>query len=492
MGMSLRRPLAVAVRLVIRVLKGVTWRLYRVVRLLDPPVEPRLDVEFHRETDHPRVVAYFADLPSRLYQLEQWLPVLEQLHQRHEVLVVTRNRSSFTRLRERDPQLGLVYVRRLTDVEDLCRRLDITLMLYVNHSYLNFNALLFQRPVHVHVNHGESDKVSMASNNAKAYDHVFVAGTAAVDRYRRNLLDFDERRLVCVGRPQLDVEHPSTLAPATRPTVLYAPTWAGDREAMNYSSVDCYGEQIVRQLLDTQAYRLVYKPHSRVKEGLTAAGHAAILAAIAEANQADPEAGHVVETVAPINSLFSGCDAMVTDVSSVGLDFLYLQTGKPLLLTDRRNDRARLLREAPVAAGCDVIDATNVEQTAAMVATALRADTRRDDRLRVRHYYFGDLAPGESTQRFLQAIDDAVAARTRLLAEREDARATAGEPRGGDAANVTAGAEDAAVTSGGDNGTVTSDAENGAVPPGTAHADDVAEQFARRDAGMPAGEGATR
>jgi CDP-glycerol glycerophosphotransferase (TagB/SpsB family) len=40
---------------------------------------------------------------------------------------------------------------------------------------------------------------------------------------------------------------------------------------------------------------------------------------------------------------------MITDVSSVGLDFLYLHTDKPLLLADRYGDRARLSAAAPVS-----------------------------------------------------------------------------------------------------------------------------------------------
>ena len=99
--------------------------------------------------------------------------------------------------------------------------------------------------LHVHVNHGESDKQSMASNNAKAYDRVFVAGEAAVERHRAGLMEFDPARLVRVGRPQLDL-HPGAAAfREPRRTVLYAPTWEGDADYNDYSSVDVYGPDIV-------------------------------------------------------------------------------------------------------------------------------------------------------------------------------------------------------------------------------------------------------
>src|SRR5699024_12119185 len=91
----------------------------------------------------------------------------------------------------------------------------------------------------------ESDKLSMVSNKAKAYDKVFVAGQAAVDRHRKALLDFDVSKLVRVGRPQLDVQRPSELSESTARTVMYAPTWEGENESNNYTSVDLFVPKIV-------------------------------------------------------------------------------------------------------------------------------------------------------------------------------------------------------------------------------------------------------
>ena len=118
--------------------------------------------------------------------------------------------------------------------------------------------------LHVHINHGESDKQSMASNNAKSYDRVFVAGEAAVQRHATGLLEFDLDRLVRIGRPQLDLHREPVLAPSARRTVLYAPTWEGDADYNNYSSVDTIGPEIVERVLAVPDVRLVYKPHPRV------------------------------------------------------------------------------------------------------------------------------------------------------------------------------------------------------------------------------------
>ncbi|HVM18722.1 MAG TPA: CDP-glycerol glycerophosphotransferase family protein [Egibacteraceae bacterium] len=357
------------------------------------------------------VLVHFGDDPSRLYQLEQWLPVLERLHEEHPVAVLTRDPATLVEV-SRATRLPVLFVKHLDGINRLLERNDVHLMLYVNHSNLNFQTLMFGEVLHVHLNHGESDKRSMASHQSKAYDRVFVAGPAAVDRYRNNVFEFDEGKVVVVGRPQLDVSYPQVLQPSDRPTVLYAPTWAGDRAAMNYSSVDVYGLAMVEQILAAGQYRLVYKPHPRVPEEhkATAPAHRAIVAAIERAAGADPAAGHRVELSASVLSLIPDADAMITDVSSVGLDFLYLATDRPLLLTDRHNDSSALTAAAPLAAGADIINAETVGATAQILAAALQTDPRKADRARVNEHYFGGLARGESTTRFLTAVDEAITA----------------------------------------------------------------------------------
>ena len=142
------------------------------------------------------IAVYFGDDPQRLYQLEQWLPVLEELHRRRPVLLVFRNVHSL-RAAVRQTYLPAVFVRRLADLLALYDGGGYRTVIYVNNGVTNFQSLSARTMLHVHVNHGESDKVCMVTNQAKAYDRVFVAGEAAVQRHRAALLDLDETRLGC-------------------------------------------------------------------------------------------------------------------------------------------------------------------------------------------------------------------------------------------------------------------------------------------------------
>ena len=189
------------------------------------------------------VIVYFSDLPNKAYQLEQWLPTLEKLNEVHPVVLVFRKVPTLRYFRSRS-HLPKIFVRRYDDLVNLYRFNDFKLCLYVINGVANFQSLSAPKPLHVHINHGESDKLSMVSNQAKAYDKAFVAGPAAVERHKSVLLDFDTTRLLSVGRPQLDAIIPRQLPQFTGRTIMYAPTWEGENDANNYTSIDIFGIQI--------------------------------------------------------------------------------------------------------------------------------------------------------------------------------------------------------------------------------------------------------
>lgn len=366
---------------------------------------------------HAHVLAYFADDSTRSYQLIQWLPVLEQLDHQHPVAIVARDAATADVLAART-RLPITLLPDFAELTSAYAESDAKVVVYCNNSMLNFHSLLDGRKLHVHINHGESDKQSMASNNAKAYDRVFVAGQAAVQRHEVGLLEFDTSRLVRTGRPQLDLRPPALLEPSTRRTVLYAPTWEGDAEYNDYTSVDTLGAEIVRAVLEVPDVRLVYKPHPKVttsKVDAIRAAHAHILALVAAADRRDHSAGHVAVTAGDILAVMPDCDAMITDVSSVGLDWLYLCTDRPIFITDRHHDAERLRQEVPVSRCADVLAEVDVAELTALVAARLEHDEHHLARVAMRHHYFDDLQVGDSTTRFLESVSALVALRDRLV-----------------------------------------------------------------------------
>jgi len=390
------------------------------------------------------VVVHFGDDLLRVYQLRQWLPVFEVLDEQHRVSIVVRESATYDVVRAAT-RLPVVHLPSFGELTEAYRTGAQKVVVYVNNSARNFQSLVARSVLHVHVNHGESDKICMVSNQVKAYDQVFVAGDAAVNRHRATLIGFDESRLVPVGRPQLDLRPAPLLPPSSRRTVLYAPTWEGEEPSNDYTSVDVMGPQVAAAVLALPDVRLVYKPHPRVATSTTpamVAGHRGILALVERALLRDPDAGHVVDTTSDILAVFPGCDAMITDVSSVGLDFLYLHGDKPLLITDRYSDGERLRRNAPVSRAADVVVEATVGELTALLADRLAHDEHAAARTAMRRHYFGTPEVGESTQRFIEAISDAIAVRdrqVRLRAAGDAARTRPVDPEAAAAAAAAGG-----------------------------------------------------
>jgi hypothetical protein len=355
---------------------------------------------------------YYPDAPEKLYQIQQWLPVIAAHGGDINFGIVTRTRTSWLELMRGELPAPSFLAASLPALMDLYKVLRPKAIIYPNNGVRNFQSLIWAEAAHIHVNHGESDKVSMVSNQAKAYDRVFVAGEAAVRRHRAALVDFDEFRLIKVGRPQLDLDPEPSIPASRRRTILYAPTWEGEDERNNFTSLDRFGVAIVTAALALPDVRVVYKPHPRVvisQQPAIVTAHDRVVAAITEAQRRDPQAGHVYLPGGDILAVFPRVDLLVSDISSVGLDFLYARVEAPIALTDRRTDRATLQREAPIAAAAHVVDADSLDSVRADLARLLDADPFAERRRALRHFYFDDVAPGESTQRFHEALLQVIA-----------------------------------------------------------------------------------
>jgi hypothetical protein len=124
------------------------------------------------------------------------------------------------------------------------------------------------------------------------------------------------------------------------------------------------------------------------------------------------------------------CDAIITDVSSVGLDWLYLRTECPLLITDRYDDPERLRLAAPVSRCADVVDSATVGRLTALLTARLEHDELHLSRIAMRHHYFDDVRVGDSTARFIAEVRELAALRDRLLAAQVAQDPVAGEPAG--------------------------------------------------------------
>jgi hypothetical protein len=359
-----------------------------------------------------RIAVYFADAKVNLYQMRQWYAPLAELARIHPVAVITRSPSATLALLDESP-VPVVYCRRVTDLEQFVERQDLRLVLYVNQNTKNFQMFRYGRMWHVFINHGESDKMYMTSNQYKAYDYALVAGDAALDRLRRKLWDYDlDKKAIPIGRPQADHfagDLPYT--PDERTVVLYAPTWEGDRPAAAYGSIASHGEAIAEAVLASPSHRLIYRPHPRsgVLDPEYRAAHERIVAAIAAANARDAGAQHVYDDGPALGWQLAAADVAITDISAMVYD--RLAVGKPILVSRPVSPDADI-DEAGFLSAADWLTA---DAAPGILAEVDRLLTDPDAKAKLAYWsqhYFGDTTPGAATARFHAAIE-------RLIAEWE-------------------------------------------------------------------------
>ena len=352
------------------------------------------------------VAVYFPDEIPKAYQLTQWLAILEHHPADLSFGLVVRNLDVYRQL-VKLTKLPVVYLPTFSELMKFYRISPIKAVMYVNNGMGNFQSLTVAELAHIHVNHGESDKVCMVSNQVKAYDRVFVAGEAAVLRHRAALSEFNEKTLVRVGRPQLDENPPASIPESSRRTILYAPTWNGEDEANNYTSMEFMGPKIVEAVLAQPNVRLIYKPHPRVAKPETSQikkHHREIVRLIKRANAKDSGAGHEFRKTGDILAIFPRVDLLISDVSSIALDFLYLRTEAPIILTDRRNNVEQLHFDSPLSVATKVLTRENIADATSIIGQVLAADDFFKDRKVLRDFYFDNVRVGESAPRLFKAL----------------------------------------------------------------------------------------
>ncbi|GAB2463092.1 CDP-glycerol glycerophosphotransferase family protein [Conyzicola lurida] len=360
------------------------------------------------ENGSVQVVVYFADSRVNMYQIRQWYAPLAELAKTRQVAIIARSPGTMLTLLDESP-VAAVYLRQVADLERFIHSQDIKIVFYVNQNAKNFQMFRYGRMWHVFINHGESDKMYMTTNQFKAYDYALVAGDAAKERLARKLWDFDvERRAIPIGRPQADHFAGAQPYPADgRTVVLYAPTWEGDRPSAAYGSIATHGVALVGALLASPQHRVVYRPHPRsgVIDHAYGAANRSIIAAIAAANAADPAAHHVFDDGNELGWQLAGADVAITDVSAMVYD--RLATGKPLIVA------------RPVSPAADVDESGYLgaaewltsEAAGDIVAIADRVQHSAEAQENLHFWverHFGDTGPGAATARFHAAVEQLV------------------------------------------------------------------------------------
>lgn len=340
--------------------------------------------ESQRDFDRADTVLFFAEAPGQFYQLGVWLQTFERLAADGLKTGLILMDSLSAREALAATSLPVYFSRSVEQIEKKLTQLGTKSICYVNNSQRNFTMLRFNGPAHIHLNHGESEKSSMVSNQLKAYDYACVAGQAAVERITESIARFDATHLVQIGRPQLDALDPAEAESKIR--VLYAPTWEGDSQAMSYSSVTTLGERILAQLQADERIEVRFRPHPKTGD-VSAAAKKSITALKSGYTKA-------IDPIDDPGQSLVWADVAICDTSAMAYDAVALNV--PLLLSSDRESKLRDGLPAEQLLG----NANGLADRAVALATAGVSGRQKQ----LAHYFFATTEPGAATARLGQLL----------------------------------------------------------------------------------------
>jgi hypothetical protein len=284
---------------------------------------------------------------------------------------------------------------------------------YINTDFWNMTWLP-RHTCRIHLFHGVAGKYDLdapvrIAPVVAAFDRLMFPNLDRMQRYARaGLVDPNSPRAALIGYPKVDclvdgsldraaIEHELQLD-TSAPTVLYAPTWSPD------SSLNSMGEAIITALTQL-GVNVIVKVHDRSYDvGVRGSGgidwHARL-----EPFCRDRRV-HLAAHADASPYLFVA-DALVTDHSSVGFEFMLLD--RPIVVVDCPEliQKARINPEkvALLRSGAEVVHAA--EEVAAAVRRGLDAPASLSERRRA---IANDLfyRPGGATARAARCIYDAL------------------------------------------------------------------------------------
>ncbi len=303
----------------------------------------------------------------------------------------------------------VIYARRAEDMRSILMLESVRAVFYPTNNNRNMTTTIAPGPLHVHIGHGDSDKASSYRFTNNMYDKIFVAGSAAIERYAKHGVYIDLEKFVIVGRPQ--IEDVRVGSRNSIKTALYAPTWHGDTSEMNYTSL-YEGVCIVKALLDS-GLRVIFRPHPQSRRSSTLSNHIDNVIDVLKDSERETGIKHIygdkAEVAMSVVDCFNESDALISDVSSVVTDYLFSE--KPIILISMRENAIEFTKKYPIAKAAYVIgsDMTGLGATLDMLIES--DDPMKIKRRRFKEHYLGSVKTGEDySSLFTEKVIDVLSA----------------------------------------------------------------------------------
>ena len=290
--------------------------------------------------------------------------------------------------------LPIVYAPAIRDIERFVLP-GVKAAVYMANSGRNVHLLREPAIKHVFLNHGDSDKATSANPVSRVYDEVWVAGQAAIDRYGAAGVKIPAERFAVIGRPQVDGLPVGPRKDREPTRVLYAPTWEGMYEEVNYSSLEVAGAQMIGAVLSERPdIAVIFKPHPS-----TGTWRRELLAAQRRVEQLlrqSPDSDrHIIvtaESALSLNDCLAMSDVLISDISSVVTDFLH--TERPIIVSNPLGLEWDAFRQMFPTQRASYVVGPEFGALLAILDIALGEDPFARERRKMKRHVLGDLPDG--------------------------------------------------------------------------------------------------
>lgn len=347
----------------------------------------------------PKFVFYWDAPRGTSYQLGMWLPYLKRIGEPFYILV--RNPNTFAQALSVSYGAPTVLARTMAEMDRLLPQ-SLTTAFYANNGAKNAHFVRYSHLTHIQLLHGDSDKASSYNPITAMFDRIYVAGQAGIDRYFNHNVHIPLEKFRIVGRPQVEgiMRSSEIIGEKSNPVVLYAPTWRGAYSDADYSSLP-----LAPHLFDELLRRncsIIFRPHPYCDRDPEFREIITVLHAKLAHHQRTTGVQHVYGEQAEVSmsviDCFNASDAMISDVSSVVVDFLYSE--KPFALVSMGMSRGEFIKEFPLAEAAYVIgeDPADWDQH---LDRLLLSDPLMETRREKRVHYLGDFKACSYAEAFI-------------------------------------------------------------------------------------------
>lgn len=293
------------------------------------PLRQQVTQESIRALDayQPLFVFYFSGGSSSfVFHIKMWLPYLKLLNMKFYIMV--REKKHVKKLLTFVEDTPIVVASSLGSIEKYLPD-SVQMAFYANNGMKNTHLVRFNHLLHIQLLHGDSEKPPSFNPISKMYDKLFVSGQRAIDRYEENGVVIPKGSFEIVGRPQISNIKLNANLDKDIHTVLFAPTWVGFHEDTKFSSL-FYIYDVIKYLIESKfKVKIILRLHP-----LTDRSNEKTSKYLKKIENLlnNSKNIHILYSEREIIDDFNDSNCLITDVSSVPIDYLYSE--KPIIHID--------------------------------------------------------------------------------------------------------------------------------------------------------------